>query len=214
MRIQAVLFDADGVIQVPTIDWRATLSTYLRPGQDTEDFVFDLMDAEGPALAGKGDFRTPMAAVLERWEVGTPVDEVLSLWSKFEVVPEAIDVVQELRAAGLPCHLATNQQSYRRAIMNDQRDYGQWFDRSFYSCDLGLAKPWPAYFTAILAAIDLPPASVLFIDDNPDNVDGARQAGLHAEQFHIKKGALKLRELLHGYGLPVATDEPQDRQQR
>ncbi|GAB2613117.1 HAD family hydrolase [Kribbella endophytica] len=213
MTIEAVLFDADGVIQAPTVDWRASLSAFLRQDQSTDDFVFDLMDAEGPSLAGKGDFRTTMAAVLQRWEVSTPVDEVLSLWEHFAVVPEAIDVVQELRAAGAPCHLATNQQSYRREIMNDRRNYGQWFDRSFYSCDLGVAKPQPAYFKTILTALDLPPTSVLFIDDNPDNVEGAREAGLHAEQFHLSKGVPVLRELLHGYGLPIATDGPEQRQQ-
>lgn len=213
MTIEAVLFDADGVIQVPTVDWQATLATFLRPDQSADEFVLDLMTSEGPSVAGKGDFREATADVLARWEVATPLADVLSLWEQFAVVPEAIDVVQELRAAGVPCHLATNQQSYRREIMNDRRNYGQWFDRSFYSCDLGVAKPDPAYFKTILTAIDLPPTSVLFVDDNANNVAGAREAGLHAEVFHLSSGVPVLRELLHGYGLPVATDGPEQREQ-
>ncbi|GAB3835146.1 HAD family hydrolase [Kribbella italica] len=213
MRIRAVLFDADGVIQVPTVDWRATLRTFLRPDQSAEEFVLDLMTSERPSLTGKGDFREATAEVLRRWEVSTPVAEVLALWEQFAAVPEAIDVVQELRAAGIPCHLATNQQAYRREIMNDRRNYGQWFDRSFYSCDLGVAKPDPAYFKAIVTAIDLPPSSVLFVDDTAPNIDGAREAGLYAEQFDLSSGVPVLRGLLHGYGLPVATDDPEQRQQ-
>ncbi len=213
MTIEAVLFDADGVIQKPTVDWQATLATFLRPDQSADEFVLDLMASEGPSLAGKGDFRDAMADVLTRWDVATPLTEVLSLWEQFAAVPEAIDVVQELRAAGVPCHLATNQQSYRREIMNDRRDYGQWFDRSFYSCDLGVAKPEPAYFKTILTAIDQPPASVLFIDDNSRNIDGAREAGLYAEQFDLSSGVPVLRGLLHGYGLPVAADGPEQGQQ-
>jgi HAD superfamily hydrolase (TIGR01509 family) len=213
MSIGTVLFDADGVIQEPTVDWQATLATFLRPDQSADEFVLDLMKSEGPSLSGKGDFRDAMTEVLRRWEVSTPLAEVLSLWEQFAAVPEAIDVVQELRAAGVPCHLATNQQSYRREIMNDRRDYGQWFDRSFYSCDLKVAKPDPAYFKTILTAIDQPPTSVLFVDDNENNVAGAREAGLRAELFHLSSGVPALRGLLHGYGLPVATDGPEQRQQ-
>ncbi|MEV6287566.1 HAD-IA family hydrolase [Kribbella sp. NPDC051770] len=213
MRIDAVLFDADGVIQEPTVDWQATLAAFVGPGRSADEFVLDLIASEAPSIAGQGDFHDAVAAVLERWEVTTPIGEVLGLWERFAAVPEAIAVVQELRAAGVPCHLATNQQSYRRTIMNDERDYGQWFDRSFYSCDLGLAKPDPAYFKTILRAIDLPPSAVLFVDDNERNVEGAREAGLHAELFHLSSGVPVLRGLLHSYGLPVATDEPEDRQQ-
>ncbi|MGC4943211.1 HAD family hydrolase [Kribbella sp. DT2] len=213
MSIDTVLFDADGVIQRPTVDWQATLATFLRPDQSADEFVLDLMTSEGPSLAGKGDFRDAVASVLQRWEVTTPLEQVLALWEQFVAVPEAIDVVQELRAAGVPCHLATNQQAYRREIMNDRRDYGQWFDRSFYSCDLGVAKPEPAYFKTILSAIDQRAASVLFVDDNPDNVAGAREAGLHAEVFHLSSGVPVLRGLLHGYGLPVAADGPEQGQQ-
>jgi putative hydrolase of the HAD superfamily len=213
MSIEAVLFDADGVIQLPTVDWQAKLATFIRPDQSADEFVLDLMASEGPSLAGKGDFRDAMAEVLTRWEVTTPLEELLVLWEQFAAVPEAIAVVQELRAAGVPSHLATNQQPYRRAIMNDERDYAQWFDQSFYSCDLGVAKPDPAYFKTILTAIDQPPASVLFVDDNPANVAGAREAGLHAEEFQLAAGVPALRGLLHGYGLPVAADGPEQGQQ-
>ena len=71
-------------------------------------------------------------------------------WHWFAAEPAVVALIGELRAAGIGCHLATNQQAYRRAIMQDERGYGEWFDQTFYSCDLGLAKPDPAYFRAIL----------------------------------------------------------------
>ncbi|ADB33835.1 HAD-superfamily hydrolase, subfamily IA, variant 3 [Kribbella flavida DSM 17836] len=201
MTIEAVLFDADGVIQLPTVDWQAALESSVPAGRPAGEFVLDLMASEAPSVAGKADFREAVAEVLARWNVTTPLEQVLGLWQRFEADPDAIALVQELRATGVGCHLATNQQAYRRAIMNDQRNYGAWFDRSFYSCDLGVAKPDPAYFKTIVAAIDLPPTAVLFVDDNQANVDGAREAGLHAEQFHLSSGLPELRELLQSYGL-------------
>lgn len=201
--IDAVLFDADGVIQRPTVDWRATLATFV-PAATAEDFILDLMESEKPSIAGKGDFRDAIDDVLARWGSPTPAAEVLRLWTRFEAEPVVVGWIQELRAAGVGCHLATNQQAYRRAIMNDERGYGDWFDQSFYSCDLGLAKPDPAYFRFILTAIDRSASSVLFIDDNEANIAGAKSVGLHAELYDLAEGTDALRALLERYGLTIS----------
>jgi len=202
--IDAVLFDADGVIQRPTIDWRAALSRFVEPGRSADEFVLDLMVAERPSLVGKGDFRDAITEVLRRWGSQTPAEAVLELWTRFEAEPVVVGLIQQLRAAGIECHLATNQQADRRAIMHDERHYGDWFDQTFYSCDLGVAKPDPAYFKTILRAIDRPADHVLFIDDNADNIEGALSVGLHAELYDLKNGTDALRSLLSRYGLPIS----------
>ncbi|MGZ0152550.1 HAD family hydrolase [Kribbella sp. WER1] len=201
MTSRAVLFDADGVLQRPTFDWWTHLGS-LVPA-DGHAFVADLMAAEKPALVGKVDFRDTLAEVLQRWNSTASVDEAIAPWSWFESEPQVIELIQTLRAAGIACHLATNQQPYRRAIMQDERGYGAWFDRTFYSCDLGLAKPDPAYFRAILSAIDVPAPDVLFIDDNPANVEGARSVGLRAELYDLSAGVPALVELLRRHDLPL-----------
>ncbi|MFC0628455.1 HAD family hydrolase [Kribbella deserti] len=199
----AVLFDADGVLQRATIDWRGTLATFVRPDQNADDFILELMASELPSIMGKGDFADAIAEVLARWESPSPVEEVLELWRRFESVPEVIEIIQELRAGGVGCHLATNQQSFRRKIMHEERRYGDWFDQTFYSCDLGVSKPDPEYFRRILDAISQPADAVVFIDDNFDNVAGAASIGIHAEHFDLELGVPVLRDLLRGYGLPV-----------
>jgi putative hydrolase of the HAD superfamily len=194
----AVLWDADGVIQRPDRDWWSRL-TSLVPS-DSDAFLADLMAAERPTLVGKGDFPETVAEVLRRWNSTARVEDALEAWHWFEAVPEVIELIGSLRAAGVGCHLATNQQAYRREIMVE-RGYGDWFDHSFYSCDLGLAKPDPAYFRAILGTLDLPASSVLFIDDNEANVAGALSTGLRAEHYDLSQGVPALEELLRRYGL-------------
>jgi putative hydrolase of the HAD superfamily len=200
--VTTVLFDADGVLQRPSRDWWSRL-TSLVPG-DGEGFIADLMAAEKPALVGKVDFRDAVGDVLRRWGSPVTVDEALAPWSWFEAEPSVVALIQSLRAAGVPCHLATNQQGYRRAIMQDERGYGAWFDRTFYSCDLGLAKPDPAYFRAILGVLEVPASSVLFIDDNVANVAGAASVGLQAEYYDLADGVPALVELLRRYELPIS----------
>jgi putative hydrolase of the HAD superfamily len=199
--VSAVLFDADGVVQRPSSDWWTRLGS-LVPA-DPEVFVGELMAAEKPALVGKVDFRDALAEVLRRWNSTATIDEALEPWSWFVAEPEVVALIQSLRSAGIGCHLATNQQAYRRALMQDERGYGAWFDQTFYSCDLGLAKPDPAYFRAILAAIDVPASEVLFIDDNETNVTGALSVGLRAEVYDLSTGIAALKELLRRYDLPI-----------
>jgi putative hydrolase of the HAD superfamily len=201
--IDAVLFDADGVLQRATVDWRAVLATFIGPSGSIEDFVLDLMKSEHPSLIGKGNFPEALVEVLGRWGSTTPADEVLDLWRQFEAEPEVVTLVQHLRAAGIQCHLATNQQAFRRTIMHDERHYGDWFDQTFYSCDLGVAKPDPEYFLTILDAIDRPASSVLFIDDNEANIAGAKSIGLNAELYDLDTGVDVLRELMRHYSLPI-----------
>ncbi|MEV0289437.1 MULTISPECIES: HAD-IA family hydrolase [unclassified Kribbella] len=197
--ISAVLFDADGVIQRPTIDWWSRLTSFVP--SDGSAFVADLMAAEKPSLVGKGDFRDAVAEVLRRWDSPVSLEEALEPWHSFAAEPAVVSLIAELRASGVGCHLATNQQAYRRAIMQDERGYGEWFDQTFYSCDLGLAKPDPAYFRAILGTLDVPASSVLFIDDNESNVAGARSVGLHAEVYDLSSGVDTLIALLRQYEL-------------
>ncbi len=198
--ISAVLFDADGVIQRPTIDWWSRLTSFA-PAGEGDAFVADLMAAEKPSLVGKGDFRDAVAGVLQRWNLDLRLEDALEPWHWFAAEPAVVSLIGELRAGGIGCHLATNQQAYRRAIMQDERGYGEWFDQTFYSCDLGLAKPDPAYFRAILEAIDLPASSVLFIDDNESNVAGALSVGLQAEVYDLSSGVDALVDLLRRYEL-------------
>ncbi|HZX07726.1 HAD-IA family hydrolase [Kribbella sp.] len=201
MTVRTVLFDADGVIQRPTFDWWRRLGT-LVPANGAA-FVEDLMAAERPALVGKIDFREALGDVLRRWKSTASIAEAIEPWRWFVAVPEVVELIQSLRAAGIECHLATNQQAYRRAIMQDERGYGAWFDRTFYSCDLGLAKPDPAYFREILRTIDVPASEVLFIDDNAANVAGAQSVGILAELYDLSSGVPALIDLLRRHDLPV-----------
>jgi putative hydrolase of the HAD superfamily len=67
----------------------------------------------------------------------------------------------------------------------DKSEWAPSFDRRFYSCRLGLAKPDPAVFRAVLDDLGAAPHSVLFIDDRPENVLAAAALGLQAVRFTL-----------------------------
>ena len=65
---------------------------------------------------------------------------------------------------------------------------------------IGMMKPDAAIFRHHQDAFGLDPAAILFFDDNPDNVAGARAVGWNAEQF---TDAAKMRADLARYGIAL-----------
>ena len=87
--------------------------------------------------------------------------------------------------------------------MGDTLGYSAVFDDLFFSCEIGHAKPQTAFFEAVLARLDQSGSSVLFVDDHPDNVTAAREAGLHAAVFDLRSGVDQFRKLMAEHGLQL-----------
>ncbi len=196
--VEAVLWDADGVLQRHG-DWRRTLDDL---GGVPDDFVEQVWALELQLLCG-GDFPAAVEGLARRLGIAHPVEDLLAPWRDIVVLDATLEVVGRVRRSGTPCYLATNQQPYRGAWMQQTLGYGDHLDGVFYSYELGLAKPDPAYFAEVVRRLGLSPDAVLFVDDNQPNVDGARTAGLRAERWRHDDGLDALRAHLDRHGLPV-----------
>jgi putative hydrolase of the HAD superfamily len=127
--------------------------------------------------------------------------EILNILNAICVDTDIVKIVQELQARDIRCHLATNQQSHRARYMSEVIGHRDLFDREFYSCRMGIAKPDIGFFKFILRELHVPPGSVLFIDDREDNVASAITAGLQASLFPAAGGATAMRNILVRFGL-------------
>jgi putative hydrolase of the HAD superfamily len=198
-RIQWMLFDADGVLQNFPADWAASMDGKL--GADTQVTLAEIFAVEQASTLTGRDFRPVLAEVLRKLGLDTDPELVLELWYQLEVDAAMVERIRALRAAGIRCALATNQHNVRVAHMRAMPEYAGVFDEQFYSSELGVAKPDPAYFTAIVDRLGIEPAEALFVDDRDDNVEGARQAGLLAEVFAKNAGVVELDRILTAHGL-------------
>jgi putative hydrolase of the HAD superfamily len=57
------------------------------------------------------------------------------------------------------------------------------FEHVIFSAWIGVIKPDPGAFAAAVQELGRPPGEIVFVDDRPANVEGARRAGLRAVQF-------------------------------
>lgn len=200
-----VLWDADGVLQrVPRGSEESMRPAVEGLVDDVDGFLAEAVRAERPALTGDVRWVDVLPGLLERWGIADARDDVLRIWLSIEEVPGTHELVRALRAAGVRCCLATNQDERRGRLMHEQLGYGDLLDGAFYSYELGLAKPDPAYFAAVADRLGVAPGRLLLIDDNTANVAAARSVGLDAEVWSHREGLRVLRDHLSRRGLPVA----------
>jgi putative hydrolase of the HAD superfamily len=201
--ISTVLLDADGVFQETFPGWRRALLELLgsRAAAEGDAFLFEVFMAERRAVTGIASFADGLADVIRRFGLPDCVEEILAVSTRIEVDDGLLAAVQRLRGQGITCCVASNQQRHRALYMASELGYARVFDRQFYSCDLGLAKPDPAYFSAIINRLDVSGSAVLFVDDNPENVRGALVAGIRAEHFPRGTGLPALQRILQAHGL-------------
>ena len=207
---KAVLFDADGVLQ-QTADWREELAEVAGPEdeQRQERLLEEIAKAEGPrTMTGEADLEHSLGTVLERYDdVDLEPADVIEAWHEIEVHADVLQGVRELAGRGVIRALTTNQNPPRAAWMRANLPYDELFDAQFYSCEIGLAKPDPAYFHHVLETLGVRAEDALFLDDTLGNVESAGRLGLRAELFARDAGRPELERILalHGLGSAAAT---------
>ena len=191
MTIEAVLFDLHGV--VTSSPWEALASVGTTTGAHTQDEVLAVM---------LGDYATDGAHPwhrLERGEIGFGeyLPEVMALaadagvtldfmqlrgMNERIVVHDAVlECVRRLRHEGLKTALVTNNVKEASGGWRALFPVDDLFDVVVDSSAVGVRKPDPRIFLLALEQLGgVEPADAVFLDDAPGNVDGARQAGLHA----------------------------------
>ena len=202
--ISTVLWDADGVLQRTPSGFEESMRPALQGRvDDVEGFMAEAFAAERPALTGDVRWLDVLPELLERWRIPEAYDDLVRVWLTIEAVPGTHEIVRALRAQGIRCCLATNQDVVRGTFMQDDLGYGHLLDAAFYSYEMRVAKPDPAYFTTILGRLDEAAKRVLFVDDSLRNVEAAREVGLAAEHWAHGDGLDALRDHLGHHGLRV-----------
>ena len=125
-------------------------------------------------------------------------DLVFHWWDEMIPMPGAKELVTELHEKGYPLYV----------LSNASQDFHKYFDsipgseylpreRRFVSSDYRLLKPEHEFYELFFQTFALDPATCVFIDDHPPNVEAARRLGMKAVVHRGDMGRLRreLREL-------------------
>jgi putative hydrolase of the HAD superfamily len=182
-----LLLDADGVAVAPRKYYFS--ERYSKEFGVSRDLIMQFFNNEfKDCLLGKRELKDVFEEqnLLEKWGWKGSLDELLHYWwagenTRFE---EVLTLVQELRARGTKCYLTTDQEKNRANYMLEGMGFAQDFDGAFFSYLFGVRKTSPVYWQKVLAELGNPhPSDVEFWDDDQENVDAAKNAGLDAHFF-------------------------------
>ena len=134
-----LLFDADGVVIIGEHAGDAFAREHGIAREMTRPFFEgEFLDC----LVGQADLKQVLPPYLNAWGWSSTVEEYLDYWFKVEhSVDEALLAeIDRLRESGTPCYLATNQEHYRSAYLEDAMGMGRHFDAVFSSAASGIAS--------------------------------------------------------------------------
>ncbi len=88
-------------------------------------------------------------------------------------------LIDSLRRRGYTLVLGSNtNEIHARHFRAQFAEVFRHFDRLVFSYEVGRIKPDSGFYLACASAAGRPPGECIFIDDLPENVDGANRAGL------------------------------------
>ncbi len=131
------------------------------------------------------------------------VERMASHWWEMPLRPmEGMgELVGELKGMGYGIYLLSNA-SVRLPEYFDRIPGSQYFDGRIVSAQWKLLKPHQEIYETLFREYSLTPEECFFIDDSPQNIEAARQAGMPGAVFH--GDVALLRRALNAAGIPVA----------
>jgi epoxide hydrolase-like predicted phosphatase len=193
MTIQAVVFDIGGVLEITpslavTERWEARLG--LEAGE-INNRMADVWYGGGIGTISEADVHRALA---ERFGFDNrQADEFMSwIWREYLgcANTELIEYARRLRPQYRTGILSN---SFVGAREREQAAYGfeDLVDELIYSHECGLWKPDPAIYALACERLRVRPEQMVFLDDYEPNVEGARQAGIHAVLYQDNAQAIR-----------------------
>ncbi len=111
------------------------------------------------------------------------------------VRPEVRALMEAERAAGRPPAILTNDlEAFHGRGWMDAMEVLDLVDVLVDGSVTGVLKPDPRAYAAAVEALGVAPGEIVFVDDQPANVAGAREAGLVAVWFDVTDPAASVAE--------------------
>lgn len=114
----------------------------------------------------------------ERWEEMVP-----------HVIDGTVEILKGLKDRGDKVYAITNFSAEKFAVALEKYSFLGWFDGVIVSAHEKLLKPDARIYQLLESRFGLTLADCIFIDDNPDNVVGARAVGMRAIRFESPEQA-------------------------
>jgi putative hydrolase of the HAD superfamily len=118
--------------------------------------------------------------------------------------PVMVEWARQLRQAGLRTAVLSNMPMDLRVYLTDVAGWLPEFDHMTFSCDVRMVKPKPEIYEHCLQGLGVAASEALFLDDRPENIEAARQLGIHAIEFTTPAAAMAAMDGQYLLPVPIA----------
>jgi len=202
--VKAVIFDFGGVLCFPPTDdqiARAAAACGIDVPRFLEAF-WKIRPEYDRGTLGPHDYWTAFAKMtgrkFDREHIEEMVRREIDFWSAYD--ERVLAWARELRTQGFRLGILSNLPSPLGKHLRIRPWFLDHFDQVTFSYELLLMKPEAEIYQRAIAGLGIRPSEALFLDDRPENVVGARAAGLQAVLF--ESWARFVERDLGRYGLP------------
>ena len=118
-------------------------------------------------------------------------ERLVTMWERpILEVDGMYELVKELKDKGYKVYLLSNA-SVRQHEYWPRIPASELFDGKLISSDVHLVKPQPEIYRLFCDTFHVLPEECFFIDDSPQNIEGAYEVGIQGAIFHGEVGALR-----------------------
>ena len=189
MQVEAVVLDVGNVL----LEWNPERFYDGRYGAERRAALFGAVDlhAMNERIDRGEEFeRIVRDTARENPAFAAEIHDWHDAWIEMARPPIAHSVMllRALRSKGVPVHALTNFGRETFAFAQTQYPFLTEFDGFFVSGHLGVIKPDAAIYEALEHGTGLDPATILYTDDRPENVEAAEARGWRVHLFEGPEG--------------------------
>lgn len=186
MNDRAVIFDLGGVL-IRTEDPQPRAQLAARLGTTVAHLVDLVLEGPRGREAQLGYLHPRELWTWVARQLGHPnadPDELnRAFWAGDRWDHQLIAFLRELKTQGYRLGLLSNAWITLRSWIEEETPLAGLFHAMVISAEVHLMKPDPRIYAHMLGALETLPHQAIFVDDRPENVEGARRVGMHAILF-------------------------------
>lgn len=138
---------------------------------------------------------------VSEWKLNKPWQEVVKLMiDGYTVDDDVVSTVKRLREKGYKTAICTNNFPARINGLQEKFGFLDDFDIKVVSFEVGVSKPNKEIFQELVNKSQVKPEEIVYADDNPDAIGGAKEIGITT---FLYEGFEKYLEQLKGVGINV-----------
>lgn len=192
--VDAVCFDLGRVLV--DFDWMRALGEVMSASGLTREQIKERLILSEAFRSFETGRRTPRefhADVERQLSMRMPYERFCELWNSIftDEISEIVALAERLRSAGMRVAVLSNTNVLHAEYLRQRYAWLRTWDHVYLSHEIGARKPDAASYCWVLERTGVAADKTVFVDDLPDNIDGARAVGMRGVLAHSPQAALE-----------------------